>query len=79
MDTFTVDWSNENNWLCPPPVQIPSVLRHAEACGAQGTMLVHGWESAPFWHMSCRDGVHWSDFAVGCPINAFNTWPVSFW
>ena len=48
LDAFMVDWSGENNWWCPPPVRIPRVLRHAEACRAQGTMLVPAWESAPF-------------------------------
>ena len=34
IDTFTVNWSGENNWWCPPPVLIPRVIRHAECCKA---------------------------------------------
>jgi len=64
VDAFTMDWSGENNWWCPPPMLITRVLRHAEACRAQGTLLVPAWESAPFWPMLCSDGLHWSDFVI---------------
>ena len=26
VDTFTVNWSGENNWLCPPIVLLPRVI-----------------------------------------------------
>ena len=29
VDAFTVDWSKEKNWWCPPPMLVPRVLRHA--------------------------------------------------
>ena len=38
VDAFTVNWSGENNWWCPPPMLVPRVVRHAEACGASGTL-----------------------------------------
>ena len=53
---LTVDWSDEKNWWCPPPVLIPRVLRHAKACRAQDIVLVPAWESAPFWPILCCDG-----------------------
>ena len=31
-DTFTVNWSGENNWWCPPSALIPRVIRHTECC-----------------------------------------------
>ena len=31
VDAFTVDWCNENNWWCPPPMLVPRVLN---TCGA---------------------------------------------
>ena len=34
VDAFTVDWSGENNWFCPPVALIPRVLRHAQHCKA---------------------------------------------
>ena len=40
VDAFTVNWSGENNWWCPPPMLVPRVVRHAEACGASGTLVV---------------------------------------
>eukprot|EP00731_Ephydatia_muelleri_P018538 Em0011g578a len=53
VDAFTVNWSGENNWWCPPPVLIPRVLRHAEGCRALGTLVVPCWESAPYWPLLC--------------------------
>ena len=53
VDAFTVDWSGENNWWCPPIALIPRVIRHAQACSAYGTLIVPCWLSAPFWPMLC--------------------------
>ena len=41
VDAFTVDWSGENNWWCPPIGLIPRVIRHAQACRAEGSMVVY--------------------------------------
>lgn len=49
VDTFTVDWANENNWWCPPPALVPRVVSHAKVCRAVGTLIVPFWPSAPFW------------------------------
>ena len=65
VDPFTVDWAGENNWLCPPIGLIPRVLRHAQHCKAQGTLVVPCWESAPFWPMLCPDGTNFAAFVVG--------------
>ena len=59
VDAFTVDWSGENNWWCPPISLIPRVIRHAQACGAKGSIVVPLWPSAPFWPMLCP-------FKTGC-------------
>lgn len=53
VDAFTVDWSGETNWWCPPIALIPRVIRHAQACSACGTLIVPSWLSAPFWPMLC--------------------------
>ena len=49
VDAFTCDWSNENNWWCPPIYLIPRVLGHAQKTSAKGTLIVPQWLSAPFW------------------------------
>ena len=53
VDAFTVDWRGENNWWCPPIGLLPRVIRHAQACEAQGSMVVPLWLSAPFWPLLC--------------------------
>ena len=49
VDTFTCDWGQEVNWVCPPPQLIPRVVRHAEETAARGTIVVPLWPSVPFW------------------------------
>ena len=53
VDAFTVNWSGENNWLCSPDGLVPRVLKHAQFCRAEGTIVVPHWESAPFWPILC--------------------------
>lgn len=48
---FTVNWSGENNWWCPPITLVPRLIRHTKVCGAEGTLVVLCWPSAPFWPM----------------------------
>ena len=40
INAFICDWEHENNYLCPPIPLIPRVLRHAENCLAQGTLVL---------------------------------------
>ncbi len=49
VDAFTVNWSGENNWWCPPIALIPRVIGHAQVCRAVGTLMVPYWPSALFW------------------------------
>jgi len=62
VDAFTCDWSNECNWLCPPPYLVPRVIRHVTQTGAIGTLIVPRWLSAPFWPMLFPDGSHPAPF-----------------
>ena len=62
VDAFTVNWARENNWLCPPIGLIPRVIRHMQACRAQGTLIVPMWESAPFWPILCPHGSCFAGF-----------------
>jgi hypothetical protein len=49
VDAFTLNWHNENNWLCPPVNQIVKVIAHLSDCKSVGTLIVPFWPSAPFW------------------------------
>ena len=64
IDTFIIDWSGENNYLCPPISLIPRVLLHMKNCHACGTLVVPLWPSSPFWPMICSDGWHLNDFII---------------
>ena len=55
IDAFICDWEYENNYLCPPIPLIPRVLRHAENCLAQGTLVLPVWSSASFWPLLLSD------------------------
>ena len=65
VDAFTVDWRGENNWWCPPLALVPRVIRHAQVCGAEGTLIVPLWPSAPFWPLVCPREDHFAPFVVG--------------
>ncbi len=59
IDTFTVDWVLENNWVVPPIsliMLIPRVLKHMQNTKAAGTLICPCWYSAPFWPMLYPDG-----------------------
>ena len=56
VDAFTCNWAGENNWLCPPPFLIPRVIRHTLKTGADGTLIVPRWPSAPFWPLIFPEG-----------------------
>ena len=64
VDTFTVNWAGENNWLCPPITLIPRAIRHVEACHAVCTLIVPCWPSAPFWPLLCPAESQFSDFVI---------------
>ena len=69
VDAFTTaNWFRENNWWCPLPVLVPRVLRHAERCKAQGTLVIPGWESAPFWPLLYCHGDKWASFVMECKV-----------
>ena len=51
VDTFTCNWGEDVNWVCPPPFLILRTIRHAAETFAKGTIIVPSWPSAPFWPM----------------------------
>lgn len=62
VNAFSQDWSNYNNWLCPPAYLTTKVIKHLKICSAKGTLIVPMWKSAHFWPILCPDGVHLNDF-----------------
>ena len=56
VDTFTCDWSGENNWWFPPVCLVPRTIRHAQRTKAFGTLIVPQWLSAPFWPILFPNG-----------------------
>lgn len=40
------------------------VVGHAEACNANGTLVVPHWESIPFWPILCPDSMTFASFVV---------------
>ena len=62
--TFTTNWSGENYWWCPPVSLVPRVIAHAQACMAEGTLIVPEWKSAPFWPLLQPVEGQFAQFAV---------------
>ena len=62
VDTFTVNWGNETNWWLPPLHLVCRTIQHAAKCKAKGTLVVHAWNSSPFWPILCPDGSHLAPF-----------------
>ena len=80
VDSFSVSWAAENNWLVPPVHCIIRVIQHLLVCSAFGTLVVPYWPSNAFWpflfasSLDCQpyivDSIYFPDpsgiFALGC-------------
>lgn len=53
VDCFTQDWTNDNNYVCPPFALIPRILRLIEEQHATATIIVPVWPSAWWWGRLC--------------------------
>ena len=62
VNAFTTDWSEENNWLCPPIAHIGSVLKYMKLCRAQGTLFVPIWPLSYFWPLLYSNGKQLENF-----------------
>ena len=49
VNSLDQNWSDETNWIVPPPVLILKCIRKIELEKASGTMIVPLWKSAPYW------------------------------
>ncbi|MEW8548152.1 MAG: reverse transcriptase domain-containing protein [Candidatus Thiodiazotropha sp.] len=56
IDAFSESWQGHNNWLVPPPRLIVRCLHKLRNEGAEGTLIVPKWQSAPFWPLLYPDG-----------------------
>ena len=48
-NAFTVSWSPDKNWIFPPTLLIPKVLRHMSAGHEYGALIAPQWPSAVWW------------------------------
>lgn len=64
VDAFTVDWSRENNYFCPPVYLVARLLHHAKACKCEGTLVVPEWPSAVYWPLLCPSENTFTNFVV---------------
>ena len=65
IDCFTQNWSHCNNWVCPPPALLLSVLKHMAFWKASGVLVVPEWKSAPFWPTICPYPPLFASFITG--------------
>lgn len=49
VDAFAQNWSNETNWMVPPPRLAGKVIDKIVKDKADGTLIVPLWKSACFW------------------------------
>lgn len=65
-NAFTVSWSRDNNWIFPPPMLIPRVLRHMSAGHEYGTLIAPEWPSAVWWPLLVDRSGTWKSFIKDC-------------
>lgn len=80
VDSFTVDWKNDNNWMVPPVYLIPRILRHMRYGQEFGTLIVPLWPSAPWWPLFSMQNFHFYPWVRACwevPLHQFTFLPGS--
>ena len=61
VDAFNQNWSNENNWMVPPPALIARVINKILREKASSTLVVPEWRSSPYWPL-VFEGEHFKTF-----------------
>jgi hypothetical protein len=64
VDSFTVSWAGENNWVNPPFFMIGDVIHQLRWSKAVATVIVPFRTWAPWWVLVCPDGAHWASFVT---------------
>ena len=62
VNSFTCEWGNEYNWLCPPIYLIGKAIRHLCNCKGKGVLFVPMRKSAYFWPLLTDDGKTFKQF-----------------
>ena len=50
INAYTMDWSDDNNFVCPPVKEIIYVIRHIQNNPCRGVLVIPYILSASFWH-----------------------------
>ena len=50
VNAFSMDWSQDYNFICPPMKEIIFVIRHISENPCKGVLVVPHLESSRFWH-----------------------------
>ena len=50
INAYSMDWSNDFNYVCPPIKDISFVINHIEAQECEGILVVPKWPLAIFWN-----------------------------
>lgn len=58
LDAFSLDWSGETVFACPPVRDIPAVIRKIQLQHVRGFLVVPRWSTSFFWPRLFPDGVH---------------------
>ena len=58
VDTYTISWAGENNWVVPPANQVIKAWKHFQNCRARGVLIVLLRRGSTFWPSICPDGTH---------------------
>ena len=66
INAYSMDWSNDFNYVCPPIKEISFVINHIEAQECEGILVVPKWPSAIFWNKITDDGAHLKPMFVNC-------------
>ena len=64
VDAFTMSWTNEMAWCCPPVGLVIPALKKIAATTMQAILVVPAWRSAQFWVFLFPDGTHAIDICV---------------
>ena len=58
INTFSMNWSHDFLWVCPPVKEIINVLRHIQKQTCSGILIVPNWPTSMFWTKLTIDGKH---------------------
>ena len=64
INAFSIDWSNDFNFICPPVKDIGYVIEHIQNRPTRGILVIPSWPSGMFWNKITFDGSHLKPFFV---------------